>query len=160
MRTTTQAVIRSRWNTDTLVSIAVGPEPEQGIVDSLVKILDKFYSEYSNVGVRSQDRAINYAASNTIELTKMIQAAGGNEGGRIFFDNIGFEPSASCRPGSECCVVKINFFVPDETEKSRRIFRFTIDVSDLDPVSRGDGKDWCVRKGFDEKKTRLVSHFV
>jgi len=137
----------ANWDTGELVAATLkGDEKkDKGLVKSLAKILEKIYHEHQSLGIRPQDRAINYAASNTTEITKMIRDAKNNKGGTMYFDNIECEPSPICRPGSECWIVKINFFVHDQTDRSRRMYRFTIDVSDVVPVSLADMQDWFVR---------------
>lgn len=137
----------ANWGTRELVdaSLSEKERKDKDLVSSLTKILEKIYCEHQNLGIRPQDRAINYAASNTTELKRMIVAAKSNDSGTLFFDNIECEPSAICRPGSECWVIKINFFVHDQTDRSRRMYRFTVDVSDIVPVSLSDMQDWYVR---------------
>jgi cyanobactin maturation PatA/PatG family protease len=141
----------ANWDTAELVSAALKntgdkkDRKDKDLEKSLTKILEKIYQEHQSLGIRPQDRAINYAASNTTEITKMIKDAAENKGGTMFFDNIEFEPSEICRPGSECWIIKINFFVHDQTDRSRRMYRFTVDVSDTVPVSLADMQDWFVR---------------
>lgn len=134
----------AHWDTKELVDAVVKPKDAK-LKPSLTKILEKIYYEHQNLGIRPQDRAINYAASNTTELKKMLEEALTNEAGTMFFDNIECEPSEICRPGSECWIIKVNFFVHDQTDRSRLMFRFSVDVSDVVPVSLSDRMDWYVR---------------
>lgn len=137
----------ANWSTKELVDSTLkgGEKKDKDLVNSLNKILEKIYHEHQNLGILPQDRAINYAASNTTEIKRMIMEAKSNDSGRMFFDNIECEPSPICRPGSECWIIKINFFVHDQTDRSRRMYRFTVDVSDVVPVSLSDMQDWYVR---------------
>jgi len=136
------------WGTTELVEAAVPAEKEELSDEERVqrqglhKILDKIYYEHQNLGIRPQDRAINYAASNTTMLREIIKDA---DRYNMFFDNIELVPSEICRPGSECWIVKVNFYVPQKANRSRRMYRFSIDVSDVVPVSLSDMRDWYVR---------------
>ena len=57
-------------------------------------------------------------------------------------DSITVEKSPFCRPDSDCWDVKLKFFDPENSRRAKTIFRFTIDVSDLTPVSLGTIKQW------------------
>ena len=53
------------------------------------------------------------------------------------------ERSLVCRPGADCWDVKLSFFNPPKRfEVARKIFRFTIDVSEVIPVTVGDIRGW------------------
>ena len=55
------------------------------------------------------------------------------------FDAIGAERSKSCRSGSDCWDIAISFFNPDQPLQSGRwIHRFTIDVSEVIPITVGE----------------------
>jgi hypothetical protein len=38
--------------------------------------------------------------------------------------------------------LKLNFFDPENIRRPKKVFRFTIDVSDLIPVTLGDVRTW------------------
>ncbi len=60
-------------------------------------------------------------------------------------DGIDVEVSPICRPGSECWDVKLTFFDPARRlERARRVYRFTVDVSDVVPVTVGTVRAWSV----------------
>ncbi|WP_394325532.1 cyanobactin maturation protease PatG family protein [Methanosarcina barkeri] len=53
--------------------------------------------------------------------------------------------SPICRPDSDCWDVKLTFFDPLHREEvARMVYRFTIDVSDVVPVSIGDLRSWSI----------------
>ncbi|MDB9394481.1 peptidase, partial [Microcystis aeruginosa CS-573] len=47
---------------------------------------------------------------------------------------------------SECWDVKLKFFDPENGLRAKRVFRFTIDVSDRTPVTLGEVRSWAVSK--------------
>ncbi|MCW5689354.1 MAG: hypothetical protein KIT76_12485, partial [Pseudolabrys sp.] len=50
-----------------------------------------------------------------------------------------------CRPDSECYDVEVSFFGPDNVLKANRVFRYTVDVSDVIPVTIGDIRTFAKR---------------
>ncbi|MCP4549327.1 MAG: peptidase S8, partial [bacterium] len=60
-------------------------------------------------------------------------------------DQIDVERSPICRPESDCWDVKLTFFNPTKRiEQARVVYRFTIDVSDVVPVTVGPVRHWHV----------------
>jgi hypothetical protein len=57
-------------------------------------------------------------------------------------DNITVERSPFCRIDSDCWDVVIKFFDPDNVLRSKLNFRFTVDVSDIMPVTLGPVRSW------------------
>ena len=61
-------------------------------------------------------------------------------------DTIEVERSPICRPESDCWDVKLTFFNPSKVfEQARKVYRFTVDVSDVVPVTVGSVRSWFVR---------------
>ena len=60
----------------------------------------------------------------------------------LALDTIAVEKSPFCRLDSDCWDVRLRFFDPDNDRRARRVFRFTLDVSDLMPVTLGDVRTW------------------
>ncbi len=51
-------------------------------------------------------------------------------------DSVNVVPSPICRPGSDCWDVEVYFFYPErQVQTVRRVYRFTVDVSDTVPVT-------------------------
>ncbi|MCE2673649.1 MAG: hypothetical protein LW635_08605 [Microcystis sp. 53598_E5] len=50
--------------------------------------------------------------------------------------------SPFCRLDSDCWDVQLKFFDPENSRRARKVFRFTIDVSDLIPVTLGEVRSW------------------
>ena len=57
-------------------------------------------------------------------------------------DEISVQKSPFCRMDSDCWDVKLKFFDPENNQRAKLNFRYTIDVSDLIPVPMGDPKRW------------------
>ena len=106
--------------------------------------LDRIYHSLSNLGRTSRDRAINYAATNAAQLGSIFE--------KVLTSK---EPMASTRSRPnprtlparvDCWDVSISFFYPERaTQSVRKIFRFTVDVSDLVPVMVGPLRSWSAR---------------
>jgi cyanobactin maturation PatA/PatG family protease len=142
------------WSTGALVQAAVGEPPTDSATAKqreafarkeagLRGFLQKVYHELRNLGVAAEERAVNYAATNAFEVGKVFEAA---QGESMELDTIEAERSAICRPGSDCWDVKIHFFYPErQLQTVRKVYRFTVDVSDVVPVTVGPMRSWFVR---------------
>ena len=141
------------WTTSRLLPAIFGPAPDQKDTNAFSlhsqkllagrEFLEKAYFELRNLGMTSQERAINYAATNAYNLDEIVNATIKDES---VLDNIQVERSPICRPESDCWDVRLNFFYPKrEANAARRAFRFTVDVSDIVPVSIGAVQSWHLR---------------
>lgn len=108
--------------------------------NSLLNFLNKVYYKLRNLGQSPADRALNYAATNAFQFTQIIEDEAANN---TQLDTIEVERSAFCRMGSNCWDVLIRFFDPDNVLRARTVYRFTIDVSDVFPVSVGEFRKWA-----------------
>jgi hypothetical protein len=61
-------------------------------------------------------------------------------------DSIEVEKIPFCRINSDCWDVKLKFFDPENGSRAKKVFLFTIDVSDRIPVTLGQVRSWSVRK--------------
>ena len=123
------------WSVPALVQ-AVATE---GAEDQLRDYLNRIYYDYRNLGTTPEERALNFSATNAFQVSAVIAEAAGTE--RVL-DSIAVEKSPICRPDSDCYDVKLSFFDPENNQRSNRIFRFTIDVSDVIPVTIGQVRSW------------------
>jgi cyanobactin maturation PatA/PatG family protease len=142
------------WSTGALVKAATGePPPETAPADrrdafarkeaGVRGFLQKIYYELRNLGVTAEERAMNYAATNAFEVERAFEAAHKEA---MELDTIEVERSPICRPDSDCWDVKIHFFYPErQVQTVRKVFRFTVDVSDVVPVTVGPMRSWSVR---------------
>lgn len=134
------------WKINSLVSAAietvqttVGNAEEAAIRRTLDSFLNRIYYDLRNLGTTSQDRALNFAATNAFQAASTFATAVA-EGMEL--DSITVEKSPFCRLDSDCWDVKLKFFDPENSRRAKKIFRFTIDVSDLIPVTLGDVRTW------------------
>ena len=135
------------WTTAALVGAVGGEASEENKEydkrrQGVVSFLERVYHELRNLGLTSQERAINYAATNAFNANKIFESA---LGANMELDTIEVERSPICRPDSDCWDVKLLFFDPENILRSRRAYRFTVDVSEVCPVAVGDVRSWSVR---------------
>lgn len=134
------------WKVNNLVSAALaavqaetGAADEETIRKTLDGFLNRIYYDLRNLGTTSQDRALNFAVTNAFQAAQTFSqaVAVGME-----LDSITVEKSPFCRVDSDCWDVKLKFFDPENSRRAKKIFRFTIDVSDLIPVTLGEVRSW------------------
>jgi len=111
----------------------------EGVGRALVGFLDKVYYEYRNLGVLSKDRALNFAATNAFQAAVAFADALA-EG--MSLDMIDVEPSPYARADADAWDVKLKFFDPENLRRARRVYRFTVDVSETMPVTLGEVRSW------------------
>lgn len=138
------------WSTPALVQAVVGKAPSEKKAlarhnqktEDIANFLERIYYEIRNLGITPQERAMNYAATNAFQLEHVYKSAIDAD---MKLDTIGVELSPICRPGSDCWDVKLTFFHPGKRlEQARIVFRFTVDVSDVVPVTVGKVRSWHV----------------
>ncbi|GCA69376.1 thermophilic serine proteinase [Microcystis aeruginosa NIES-2519] len=134
------------WHINTLVSAAieaVGAEQteaqESQMRRTLSSFLNRIYYDLRNLGQTSQDRALNFAATNAFQAAQTFSEA---VGAGMELDSINVSKSPFCRLDSDCWDVQLKFFDPENSRRARKVFRFTIDVSDLIPVTLGEVRSW------------------
>ena len=138
------------WSTNELIELIAGVCPTDkkkaelhaNKIEGIQNFLERIYYEVRNLGTTAQERAMNYAATNAFQVseayTKAIQAD-------MKLDRIEVERSPICRPGSDCWDVKLGFFNPAKRlEQARHVYRFTVDVSGVIPVTVGKVRHWDV----------------
>ncbi|MCA2721336.1 MAG: PatA/PatG family cyanobactin maturation protease [Microcystis sp. M048S1] len=130
------------WKINSIINAAleqVPTEQRDSVVRTLQSFLSRIYYDFRNLGTTSQDRAINFAATNLIQTAQTASQA--IESG-FELDTITVEKSPFCRLDSDCWDIKLKFFDPENSRRARRVFRYTIDVSDIFPVTLGEVKQW------------------
>ncbi|OAI47470.1 peptidase S8 [Planctomycetaceae bacterium SCGC AG-212-F19] len=140
------------WTTKALVDAVVGKAPEKTApghaghvkkAEGVDDFLDRVYFELRNLGLTPQERAINYAATNAFNIERVFESAMKED---MDLDSIEVERSGICRPDSDCWDVKLIFFFPDrQVQTVRKAYRFTVDVSDVIPVTVGPVRSWFIR---------------
>jgi len=134
------------WQVNTLVDsalAAVGAEQEGAdeaqMRRTLSSFLNRIYYDLRNLGQTSQDRALNFAATNAFQAAQTFSEA---VGAGMELDSINVSKSPFCRMDSDCWDVQLKFFDPENSRRAKKVFRFTIDVSDLIPVTLGEVRSW------------------
>ena len=142
------------WNISALLEAVCGSPPSEDARDevkdaykrrcqAVTNFLERVYYELRNLGIMPQERAINHAATNAFNVEQIFADAIRQE---MELDTIEVERSPLCRPDSDCWDVKLTFFNPSRVfEQARKIYRFTVDVSDVCPVTVGKVRSWFVR---------------
>ncbi|NJP92881.1 PatA/PatG family cyanobactin maturation protease [Nonomuraea sp. FMUSA5-5] len=117
-----------------------GAVPEQDrLAGAVADFLQRIYYDLRNFGATSRDRALNYAATNAVQARQTLAEALGRG---MALQNIDVEKSPYGRPDSDCWDVKLRFFDPDNSKRAKRVYRFTIDVKDVLPVTIGQVRSW------------------
>lgn len=140
------------WNVNQLVNAAVNAtrsglsealaaQQEEATRASLKEFLNRMYYEFRNLGQTSQERALNFAATNAFQAAQALTEATGKG---MQLDRIETEKSPFCRMDSDCWDVKLKFFDPENDRRAKKVFRFTVDVSDTMPVTIGDIRTWSI----------------
>jgi cyanobactin maturation PatA/PatG family protease len=133
------------WTVNTLIAAAieaVSPADAEALRAALRGFLDRIYYDLRNLGVTSADRALNFAATNAFQAVTAFRSALSL---KYELDNITVERSPFCRIDSDCWDVVIKFFDPEQILRSKRNYRFTVDVSDPMPVTLGPVRSWSSR---------------
>jgi hypothetical protein len=142
------------WTAAALAEAVVGaapaagaPQPEREAHEQrragVRNFLDRVYHGLRNLGLTPQDRALNFAATNAFAFEKVYADALRD---RMELESVNVVPSPVCRPGSDCWDVEVYFFYPErQVQTVRRVYRFTVDVSDTVPVTVGPTRSWFTR---------------
>ena len=134
------------WRTEFLITMAIDQikstgrqVDEAGVRTALEGFLNRVYYEWRNLGMLSADRALNFAATNAFQAASAFAEAlaVGME-----LDDISVEPSPYARQDADAWDVKLKFFDPENVRRARKVFRFTIDVSEIMPVTLGEIRIW------------------
>jgi cyanobactin maturation PatA/PatG family protease len=136
------------WQVNPLVEAAINAvSPQASDPDtvamrrSLRSFLHRIYYDLRNLGQLDRDRALNFAATNAFQAASTFELAiaSGME-----LDSIEVEKSPFCRLNSNCWDVKLKFFDPENSRRAKKIYRFTIDVVNLMPVTLGTVRSWSI----------------
>lgn len=147
------------WSTDDLVRevvlAVIGSAPESDnekellhskmkaqVEEGVRNFSERVYYELMNLGRASSERAMNFAGTNAYQPASIFRQMAIEN---LTLDNIETERSPVCRPGSDCWDVKLTFFDPaNRLTVARKVYRFTVDVSDVVPVTVGKVRSWSV----------------
>ena len=132
----------SGWSLRSLTEAAAGSAPAGELEGSVANFLQRLLWEVRNLGTEPSDRALNFAATHALSAGEVFRKAltAGYQ-----LDGFEVEESPVCRPGSSCWDVTLTFFDPENrTERSRHVYRYSIDVSAVMPVTVGPVRHWDV----------------
>jgi PatG C-terminal len=108
----------------------------------LSNFLSRVYFDLRNLGMAAEQRALNYSATNAVQVASVIRSVAAN---KLDLDRVAVTKSPVCRPDSDCYDVELSFFDPSNIYAANQIFRFTVDVSDVVPVTIGSVRSWWRR---------------
>jgi cyanobactin maturation PatA/PatG family protease len=131
------------WNLNSLIDQSMKKAGVTKEVDKLKALIQEFlnriYYDLRNLGSAPQDRALNYSATNAFQMVEVWNNVMAE--GRQLAD-MEVVKSPYCRMDSDCWDVKLIFFDPENDQRARKAYRFTIDVSDMMPVTVGEVRSW------------------
>jgi cyanobactin maturation PatA/PatG family protease len=130
----------TKWRASQLAEAAkaaVGDDEvrEESIFDFLVRV----YDELRNLGVSPQERAMNFAATNAYQAAV---AFGDGARRNLELYRITVKKSPICRPESDCWDVQLVMFDAENERRAARFYRYTVDVSEVLPVTVGVMRSW------------------
>ena len=132
------------WTTQALLDATTSGAKgsSKALAENVGNFLNRIYYKMRNLGVSAEERALNYSATNAYQVSSVFSAALKES---LELDDITAEKSPICRPGSDCYDVVLSFFNPKERlTVARKEYRFTVDVSDVVPVTVGEVRAWSV----------------
>jgi hypothetical protein len=151
---TVQAEGLHTWNEPALIASVVEevqadrtvqqlePLDEDMVRQNIRAFLDKVYYQFRNLGQTSPDRALNYAGTNAFLITHELgkgllsgRLVPGGSDALFSLGSIDVKKSPYERMGSDSWDVIVSFFDPNNNQVAKRVYQFTIDVSDVLPVS-------------------------
>lgn len=130
----------ANWNVNFLSTTLKESINEDEAVEFVETVLDRLHELTRNLGLESQHRATNYAATDALLLGKVL-SDNIDKFKKMELDTIDVTPSPLCRPGYDCWDVTIIFYDPNSLMRARRAVRYTVDVSDTVPYLLGDGSE-------------------
>ena len=129
------------WQSPALVKSAMAASGAEKVdEDHILNFLNRVYDELRNFGMAPAERAINCAATNAFQIARAFSDAVNR---KLELFSIRVTKSPICRPESDCWDVQLLMFDPENDRRAGRIYRFTIDVSDVIPVTVGPMRSWA-----------------
>ena len=124
-----------KWDLPQLVaSVKAAVNAEMVDDDHLFNFLVRVYDELRNLGITASERALNFAATNAFQAASAFVDAVGR---RLELYAIRVHKSQICRPDSDCWDIQLLMFDPENDRRAGRVYRFTVDVSEILPVTIG-----------------------
>lgn len=122
-------------------------EQQQQINQRIDAFQHRVYTQLRNRGRTAQERALNYAVTEAYQLLykQMQDVKLRPEVEHLELSDVDVKPSPICRPDSapDCWDVELRFFNPDQhLTHPRRVYRLTVDVSSIIPITIGETSEW------------------
>lgn len=117
-----------------------GPETDVDIRSQVLGFLVRVWDEMRNLGMSPGERALNYAATNAFQAAAAFSDAISKS---LELFAIRISKSPICRPDSDCWDVQLQMFDPENDRRAGRVYRFTVDVSEVIPVTVGPIRSWA-----------------
>jgi len=134
-----------KWRSEHLIAGTKGTTSgSDASDDEILNFLNRVYYELRNLGVAPQERAMNYAATNAYQSRQVFVDSTAR---KYALDGIKVVKSPICRPDSDCWDVQLQMFDPENERRAGRIYRYTVDVSEVLPVTVGPIRQWAARLG-------------
>ena len=132
------------WSTQEIVKLFTAKLTKgdaSAVSEELGNFMERVYDEMRNPGLSSSDRAANFAATNAFTAEEAIREAV-TSGYRLA--DISVDPVKVPSPGTDRWDVKLTFFDPNKRlERAKTIYRFTVDVTDVQPYTVGKLRHWA-----------------
>jgi ubiquinone/menaquinone biosynthesis C-methylase UbiE len=131
------------WSAEEVLRVTgLSAKADESKRENLDRFVSRVVYELRNLGLTSRERALNYAATAALFGEHVLTAT---EGSGLELDAIDVAPTLVARADADCWDVSLTFFDPkNRTTIARRVWRFTVDVSDVLPVTVGQLKSWSV----------------
>lgn len=133
----------SGWRTDDIAEAALarlGPvtPPARQL---LIGLLERVYEQQHNDGSAAPDRALNASVTNATQFAYVANEMSAHGAELV---ELSVRPSRYDRPRSDCWDVVLTFADPEEPMRSWWQWVWTVDVSDVRPVSTNWPRAWRV----------------
>jgi cyanobactin maturation PatA/PatG family protease len=130
----------TKWRAGELATAARSAVGDDAIRDeSIFEFLVRVYDELRNLGISPQERAMNFAATNAYQAAV---AFGDGARRELELYRITVKKSPICRPESDCWDVQLVMFDAENERRAARVYRYTVDVSEVLPVTVGVMRSW------------------
>jgi len=124
------------WKKSLLVEKAgQAADASKNAMNALDQFLSRVYEQTKNLGVTSQERALNFAATDALMLQFVFKDVNADPLFKnLELDTFTVTKSPICRADFDCWDVTVIFYDPDNLQRARRARQFTVDVSDVLPI--------------------------
>ena len=130
------------WSMQRLIDLNVSTDDTYaGERDNLERLAQRFFEEARNPGRSPEQRALNFAATQTFRSAQDLKRKFGKD---VDWElhSITVKRSPVCRVDSDCYDVETAFFDPDNNLRSLVVLARTYDVSDTVPVLLGEDREY------------------